>query len=300
MKLLFKKNVLQKIKDNEAPPIVKNNFLSQKECKYFLNLFRNMKIKSIGKNKFVNREESTKIFFDFNKNKATKIFKEKLQDELGEFFINDFQPHLITSRFPLRLHIDSGKNPNDLIYKNVVLPLEIIYDKNKKKNKEPNTIVFKNKWYGESALFTKIKDKKTDFIIKDKHDEFVDILDIHDLYNKIKKLDNSNFIYRKKEFFINKRFRDYIGNLSKLKRFNIRTNKHIINNKNFDKKNYNKYMSHQPYEDCKSLVIDKVIPWKIGSLAYWDRTRIHSSDNFLKNNVLSKTCIALFTSKNKI
>ena len=68
MKLLFKKNVLQKIKDNEAPPIVKNNFLSQKECKYFLNLFRNMKIKSIGKNKFVNREESTKIFFDFNKN----------------------------------------------------------------------------------------------------------------------------------------------------------------------------------------------------------------------------------------
>jgi len=300
MNLLFKKDVLQKIKNNEAPPIVKNNFLSLKECKYFLNLFRNMKIKSIGKNKFVNREESTKIFFDFNKNKATKIFKEKLQDELGEFFINDFQPHLITSRFPLRLHIDSGKNPNDLIYKNVVLPLEIIYDKNMKKKKEPNTIVFKNKWYGESALFTKIKDKKTDFIIKDKHDEFVDILDIHDLYNEIKKLNNSNFIYRKKEFFINKRFRDYIGNLSKLKRFNIRTNKHIINNKKFDKKNYNKYMSHQPYEDCMSLVIDKVIPWKIGSLAYWDRTRIHSSDNFLKNNVLSKTCIALFTSKNKI
>ena len=60
-----------------------------------------MKIKSIGKNKFVNREESTKIFFDFNKNKATKIFKVTISGPYGEFFINDFQPHLITSRFPL-------------------------------------------------------------------------------------------------------------------------------------------------------------------------------------------------------
>ena len=110
MKPLFNQHILREIKINESPPSIKNNFLSKKECtKYFLDLFRNMKVKSIGKNKFVNREESTKIFFDFNKNKETKKFKEKLEDELGEFFINDFQPHLITSRFPLRLHIDSGK-----------------------------------------------------------------------------------------------------------------------------------------------------------------------------------------------
>ena len=59
-------------------------------------------------------------------------------------------------------------------------------------------------------------------------------------------------------------------------------------------------MTHQPYEDCKSLEIDKVISWDIGSLIYWDRTRIHCSDNFLKNNVISKTFVALFTSKTKI
>jgi hypothetical protein len=58
-------------------------------------------------------------------------------------------------------------------------------------------------------------------------------------------------------------------------------------------------MSHQPYEDCKSLEIDKVIEWKIGSLVYWDRSRIHSSDNFLINNVLNKTPLAMFTSKTK-
>ena len=59
-------------------------------------------------------------------------------------------------------------------------------------------------------------------------------------------------------------------------------------------------MTHQPYEDCESLKIDKVMSWDVGSLIYWDRTRIHSSDNFLKNNVISKTCIAIFTSKNKV
>ena len=118
--------------------------------------------------------------------------------------------------------------------------------------------------------------------------------------NKIKDLNNIDFTYHNKEFFINRRFRDYIERLCKMKRFNIRTDKHIVDNKKFNKKDYENYMSHQPYEDCTSLKIDKVIPWKIGSLAYWDRTRIHSSDNFLKNNVLSKTLIALFTSKNKI
>ena len=56
-------------------------------------------------------------------------------------------------------------------------------------------------------------------------------------------------------------------------------------------------MSHQPYEDCTSLIIDKVLEWEVGSLFSWDRVRIHSSDNFLINGIESKTCIAVFTSK---
>ena len=84
------------------------------------------------------------------------------------------------------------------------------------------------------------------------------------------------------------------------KRYNIRTDKHIINNLAFDLDDYEKYMTHQPYGDCSSLEIDKVMPWKIGSLFTWDRSRIHCSDNFLINNVVSKTCLTLFTSKTKI
>ena len=56
---------------------------------------------------------------------------------------------------------------------------------------------------------------------------------------------------------------------------------------------YEKYMTHQPYEDCQSLEIDKVLSWEVGSLLYWNRTRIHSSDNFFKSNVISKTAIVL-------
>ena len=70
---------------------------------------------------------------------------------------------------------------------------------------------------------------------------------------------------KKYEFFINRRLsRDYIERLCKMKRFNIRTDKHIVDNK----KDYENYMSHQPYEDCTILKIDKVIPLKIASLAY--------------------------------
>ena len=300
MPKFFNKKTLKEIIKHESPPTVKENFISHDECKYFLNLFRKMPVKSVGKNKFMNREESTKIFFDFNMNKKTKSLKKKIEEEIGEFFVNDFQPHLITSRFPLRLHVDTGRNPKETIYKNVILPVEIIYDQTKKKYKEPNTVVFENKWYGESSLFTKNIKKNTDFTIKDINDRFVDIVNINDFYYNIKDLDQVNFTYDKKNFFITKIFKKYIKKLCEMKRFNTRTDKHIVNQNKFDKKNYDKYMSHQPYEDCTSLKIEKIIPSKIGSLAYWDRTRIHSSDNFLKNNVLSKTLIALFTSKNKI
>ena len=71
-------------------------------------------------------------------------------------------------------------------------------------------------------------------------------------------------------------------------------------NNDFNKEHYEKYLTHQPYEDCKSLEIEEVVETKVGNLIYWDRTRIHCSDNFIKNNVKSKTLLALFTSKTKI
>ena len=297
---LFSEKVHKEIKKFESETTIKKNFLPENDCKELLDYFRNLKNKSIGKSKSIDREESTKIFFDFDQSESLKKLKIKIEEQIGEFFVNDFQPHMITCRYPLRLHVDTGKNPNDVIYKNVVVPLEIIYDLKQSMHKPPNSMVFKNRWYNESALLTKHTNSKYDFIIKDFNNNFVDIINILDFKEKIQNISNETFSYDGKKFLVNQKFKEYIDNLSKTKRYNIRTDKHIVNNKDFDKNDYEKYMTHQPYEDCRSLEIDKVISWDIGSLIYWDRTRIHCSDNFLRSNVISKTFVALFTSKTKI
>ena len=300
MSNFFSEKVLKEIKKLESEIVNKKKFLSENECKEFLEYFKNLKNKSVGKSKSVDREESTKIFFDLNQSELLKKLKLKIEEYIGEFFVNDFQPHIITCRFPLRLHVDSGKNPNDIIYKNVVVPLDITYDLEREFHVPPNTLVFKNKWYDQASLFTKQSRNNYDFIIKDKNNNFVDILNIFDFKEKIQNVSSGTFSYKGNEFLVNERFKEYIGGLSETKRYNIRTDMHIINNKDFDKDDYKKHMSHQPYEDCQGLEIDKVIPWDIGSLISWDRSRIHCSDNFIKNNVISKTCIAVFTSKTKI
>jgi len=296
----FKQDVLNKIKDNESDIKEIDNFLSKDESNNFIEYFQNLKEKSIGKSQYIEREESTKIFFKFDQSQELKKLKKKIEDHIGEFYVNDFQPHLITSRYPLRLHADTGKNPNDIIFKNVIIPVEIEYDLSKDNNKPPNTIIFKNRWYNQSALFTKFIDNDKDFIIKDKDGKFVDVLNIDLFYQHIKDINNHTAEYEGFFFNISDSFKDYIQRLTQVKRYNLRTNKHIINENEFDKKLYDKYLTHQPYEDCKSLEIDKVVETKIGSLIYWDRVRIHSSDNFTKNNVKSKSLLAFFTSKTKI
>jgi hypothetical protein len=300
MSNFFKQDVLKKIKENESDIKEIDNFLSNDEINNLIEYFKNLKEKSIGKSQYIEREESTKVFFKFDQSQELKKLKKKIEDHIGEFYVNDFQPHLITSRYPLRLHADTGKNPDDIIFKNVIIPVEIEYDLSKDNNNPPNTVIFKNRWYNQSALFTKFIDNDKDFIIKDKNGKFVDVLNIDLFYQHIKDINNDTTEYEGFFFNINDSFKDYIQRLTQIKRYNLRTNKHIINENEFDKKLYDKYLTHQPYEDCKSLEIDKVVETKIGSLIYWDRVRIHSSDNFTKNNVKSKSLLAFFTSKTKI
>lgn len=291
MSNFFTKEVLDNIKKNESNPKKLSNFLSKDFCEDLLN-FR----KSVSK-KMVDREESTKVPFIFEDSSLTKKLKNDIQEIVGEFFVKDFEPHFITTRFPLRIHADTGKDPNDIIFKNFVLPLEINYKDNDSKKNTSHTLIFKNKWYERSALFTTKTSNNYDFIIKDKDHNFIDIIDIFDFKKKVDQTSNELIEYDKNYFYVDDKFKEYIGSLSKTKRYNERTDKHIKNQKDFDRKIYEKYLTHQPFEDCKSLELDKAISWELGALMYWDRIRIHSSDNFLKNGIISKTCIALFTSK---
>ena len=111
MKSFFSEKVLKEILKSENDPQNINNFIDQDDCNELLE-FR----KSI-KSKMVDREESTKVAFNFKQSDISKKLKKKLKKKIGEFYVNDFEPHFVTTRFPLRLHVDTGKNPNDIIYK---------------------------------------------------------------------------------------------------------------------------------------------------------------------------------------
>ena len=66
MSNFFSDTIINKIKETESDVLKKKKFLNNGEIKTLLEYLRNLKNKSVGKSKLVDREESTKIFFDFN------------------------------------------------------------------------------------------------------------------------------------------------------------------------------------------------------------------------------------------
>ena len=79
-----------------------------------------------------------------------------------------------------------------------------------------------------------------------------------------------------------------------MKRYNIQTNALMNKKKKFPKKIYDKYLSHVDKNDLNGLVFWKSIKWTCGNAVIWDRSIVHSSDNFLKTNILSKRGISIF------
>ena len=73
------------------------------------------------------------------------------------------------------------------------------------------------------------------------------------IFIKILSLNNQVICYKNSYFFVDEKFKKYIENLTKSKRYNIRTNKHMINEKQFDINDYEKHMSHQPMKIVKVL-----------------------------------------------
>lgn len=63
-----------------------------------------------------------------------------------------------------------------------------------------------------------------------------------------------------------------------------------------DTDTHKKYFSHVPYHWFNWLTVDKIFPWKRGSLFAADRYKFHTSDNFLANGVKNKRAIIAWTS----
>ena len=138
---------LDKIKGNESPPKIVNIF-SEKEIKMIQELYTDLPEKVFNKTQNIRKKawvqncnkELDKLYFDKIKSVLGDFKMDTLKSESGEDFYGLFHE----SFSPLPLHVDSGFDEKDIIYKQVVTPLSSFGD----------TVVFKNRWYGRSTSFT--------------------------------------------------------------------------------------------------------------------------------------------------
>ena len=138
---------LDKIKKLESVP-KKIQIFSEKEIQMIRELYQNLPERT-----FNNKQNIRKKGWIQNYNKELdKMYLNKLKEALGEFKMDNLTSvdgiqlyGLFHESFsPLPIHVDSGFDEKDIIYKQVITPLSPVGD----------TIFFKQRWYGRSTTFT--------------------------------------------------------------------------------------------------------------------------------------------------
>ncbi len=144
---------IDKIKKLESSPKVIKNLFSKNQIEKFLKLYNelpttvhNKKQNVIKKRWLANYgEELEELFYKKLKNEIGDFKYDNLKDEDGKDILGLFQE----SYNPIGLHIDGGFNLNDLIYKQSLIPLTPV----------GSTVIFKNRYYGQSTNFTTDKNE---------------------------------------------------------------------------------------------------------------------------------------------
>ena len=300
----FKKKVYLQIKSKESPPKIIKKFLTKEEVQILLDIHKN------SKKYFVNRPDAKKRSLsddgsstdrDYKKwNKIIrKILIPKLKKYVGNFIIpkTEFPPHIFTSIHPTRMHADTGRDPNMIIGKQILIPLEI-----KPKKTKSHTILFKDRWYGPASNFDYFNKQKKFTALKNMSGKLCFIKNAIEFKKKIQNhiRNGKTFIlYKNEKFFLSNELLTAIKKISENERYNSNTNKHIKNNKSIDMSFYKKYLTHHNIKDFNSLTPELVYKWKVGEALIWDRSHIHCSDDFRNVNASSKTGLAIFTNYKK-
>ena len=151
---------IDKIKKLEGSPQIIKNLFSKTELEKFLDLYHNLpttvhnKKQNVIKKRWLKNysKELENIFLDKVKNQIGEFKMDNLKDENNEDILGLFQE----SYNPIGLHVDAGFNLDEIIFKQTLIPL----------TSKGSTVIFKNKFYGNSTSFTidenelKIKDLK--------------------------------------------------------------------------------------------------------------------------------------------
>ena len=148
------------IKQLESPPKVIKNLFNKKEINDFLNLYKSLPITVHNKKQNVIKKRWLKKFDDELEN----LFCERVRNEIGDFKMDNLKDEknedilglFQESYNPIGLHVDAGFDLEEIIFKQTLIPL----------TSKGSTVIFKNKFYGNSTNFTidekelKIKDLK--------------------------------------------------------------------------------------------------------------------------------------------
>ena len=139
---------IDEIKKSESKPKILKNVFNKDEINKFINLYNELPITVHNKKQNVIKKrwliehgkELEEIFYNRLKNEIGDFKYDNLKDDNENDILGLFQE----SYNPIGLHIDGGFNFDDLIYKQSLIPLTPL----------GSTVIFKNKFYGQSTNFT--------------------------------------------------------------------------------------------------------------------------------------------------
>ena len=139
---------IDKIKKLESPPQVIKNLFNKNEIEKFLNLYKNLPTTVHNKKQNVIKKRWLKNFNE----EMESFYYERLNNEIGDFRMdnlkdekdNDILGLFQESYNPIGLHVDAGFNLDEIIFKQTLIPL----------TSKGSTVIFKNKFYGNSTNFT--------------------------------------------------------------------------------------------------------------------------------------------------
>jgi len=139
---------IDKIKKLEGSPKIIKNLFSKSEIEKYLTLYQKLPITVHNKKQNVIKkrwlknynEELESLFYDRVKNIIGDFKMDNLKDENNNDILGLFQE----SYNPIGLHVDAGFNLDEIIFKQTLIPL----------TSKGSTVIFKNKFYGNSTNFT--------------------------------------------------------------------------------------------------------------------------------------------------
>ncbi len=139
---------IKEIKNLESPPQIIKNLFSNKEIEKYLKLYHDLPITVHNKKQNVIKKrwlkdhniELENLFYDKVKNEIGEFKMDNLKDENNQDVLGLFQE----SYHPIGLHVDAGFNLEEIIFKQTLIPL----------TSKGSTVIFKNKFYGNSTNFT--------------------------------------------------------------------------------------------------------------------------------------------------